>query len=157
MTRVTVSGGRDATDREFAFRALDEIDAKIGITVVIEGGQRRYQDGKPIGGVDYFAELWAKARGKKHHRVDADWNDWKSPYAVVGFKNGRKYDKAAGPRRNLRMLTEFKPDHCIALPGNNGTIDITRQAFDVGVPVIQVEADGTIRYDIHAEIRKRLL
>lgn len=123
--RVIVCGGRGARDQDVVWAALDKIHAETPITLVIEGGQRSYEhgveNGPPIGGVDYFAFTWARARGIQRARFDADW---------------QTHRRAAGPIRNRRMLKEGKPDAVVAFPGGAGTADMVRQARNAGVKVL---------------------
>lgn len=46
--------------------------------------------------------------------------------------------RAAGPKRNARMLAEGKPDFVLAFPGGRGTADMVRRAKAAGVPVVEV-------------------
>jgi len=56
---VVVCGSRATTDRKWVFAELDRIDAQRRIGAVIEGGQRKYERGKPVGGVDFLSREWA--------------------------------------------------------------------------------------------------
>ena len=108
---LLVCGGRDYTDREAAFAALDRADQKRHIEAVVHGGQR---------GADALAAEWAIAHRRRELRYDADWA-------------GR--GPAAGPERNARMLEKGLPDGVCAFPGGRGTADMIRRAEAAGLPV----------------------
>lgn len=117
MTRVLVCGGRDYQDRDALFRTLDDLHAERPITAIIEGG---------ADGADYLAAQWSAFRGiPEHRRFYADW-------AIHG--------RAAGPKRNARMIDEGKPDICVAAPGGSGTADMVRRAYEAGIEVIRVKS-----------------
>ena len=115
MTRVLVCGGRDFSDRQLAYRALDNLHKAEGIGCVIEGHAR---------GADRIAGYWARRKGIENRKFPADWD-----------RDG----KAAGPIRNQRMLDEGKPDLVVAFPGGRGTADMVKRARAAGVPVMEVE------------------
>lgn len=110
--KALVCGGRDFTDRDALFAALDRAHAKRPLTMVIHGGAK---------GADTLAGQWASARGILSARVDALWD---------------AHGKAAGPRRNRAMLELF-PEGVIAFPGGAGTADMVAAAREAGVPVWQ--------------------
>lgn len=56
----------------------------------------------------------------------------------VALADWQKYGKAAGPRRNQRMLDEGKPDLVLAFPGGAGTADMVRRARQANVTVIEI-------------------
>lgn len=117
-----VTGGRDKRDKDAAFAALDEIDADRGISVVIEGGQRTYDDrGNIIGGADWFAYQWALYRQKGWICVEADWE---------------KHGRAAGPIRNGSMLKVKNLSFVVNMTGGRGTVDMVRQAHAAGIEII---------------------
>jgi YspA, cpYpsA-related SLOG family len=109
--RVLVCGGRNYRDREAVFRALDRLHAKRGIAFLMQGA---------ADGADYLAWQWAQERGVEVGSFAADWQG-----------EGR----AAGPRRNQRMLDEGRPDGVVAFPGGRGTADMVRRAEQNRVPV----------------------
>ncbi len=111
--RLLVCGGRDFTDRDAAFAAIDRVHAERGVALLIHGAAR---------GGDTFGAEWAEARGVPVLAFHADW---------AGL--GRK----AGPIRNQRMLDEGRPDLVLALPGGRGTADMVRCASAAGVEVLQ--------------------
>jgi hypothetical protein len=112
--RVIVCGGRDFRSPAQVHRALDDIHAKTPITELMQGGAT---------GVDEFAKGWAATKKDVQRWVcKADWE---------------KHGRAAGPKRNARML-EWKPDAVIAFPGGRGTANMVSLAKAAGVKVIEV-------------------
>lgn len=109
--RVIVCGGRDYTDREAAFAALDRFHAQKGITCLIQGGAT---------GADALAYEWALLRRVIAHNVPADWS---------------KHGKAAGPIRNQQMIDKYRPNALIAFPGGRGTDDMMKRAKAARLPV----------------------
>lgn len=109
--RILVCGGRDYTDKEAVFRALDAVHAKLGITCIIHGDAR---------GADRIGKEWALSRRINHEPYPADWNN-----------NGKR----AGPIRNQQMLDEGNPDGVVEFPGGTGTADMCRRAEAAGLKV----------------------
>src|SRR6266446_6491961 len=107
--RVLVCGGRDYTNREALYAALDRLHAERGFAKLIAGGAR---------GADTLACQWARDREVPAIVYEAEW-----------AKLGRK----AGPIRNQRMLDHGKPDLVVAFPGGHGTADMVGRARKVGV------------------------
>jgi len=114
MTRLLVCGGRDFTDYHTLVEVLNGFHAAHTVTVLIEGGAL---------GADRFARRWATDRGIPVETYEAEW---------------ARYGRSAGPRRNIRMLTEGKPDQVIAFPGGNGTVNMVRLARNMSIPVMEV-------------------
>lgn len=113
--RVLVCGGRDFANEAYIWRSLDRLHAEKPITALMQGGAR---------GVDTIAGAWARTKPEIQRFVcRADWE---------------KHGKAAGPKRNARML-EWEPDLVVAFPGGRGTADMVRRAEAAGVPVKRVE------------------
>lgn len=112
--RTIVCGGRDYDDAMAVYHALDDFDAAHGIAVVAHGG---------AAGADDLARNWAMMGGIPVVSYPANW---------------KAEGKAAGPKRNQRMLDEFKPDVVIAFPGGRGTADMIRRAEAHGVKVVRV-------------------
>ena len=109
--RVLVCGGRDYSDRDAAFAALDHVRTKRGVSCIIEGGAR---------GADRLGAEWAELTGVEHIRCPADW-----------ARDGR----AAGYLRNRSMLVEQHPNLVVALPGGRGTAHMAALARSAGVRV----------------------
>ena len=109
--KVVVFGGRTFTKYGLLFRALDQLHAEYGFTLVIDGKAK---------GVDTMGNMWAKARGIPFEREPADWE---------------KYGAAAGPIRNELMITKYKPDMGVAFPGGPGTRNMTMLCHQYGITV----------------------
>ena len=107
MMRVLVCGGREFSARAALWDALYRLDP----SVIIEGGAR---------GADMLAAEWAHHTSTRLLTFPALWQD-----------EGR----AAGPRRNQRMLDEGRPDLVLACPGGRGTADMVRRARRAGVTI----------------------
>ncbi len=112
--RVVVFGGRDFNNHHMAFKALDIIDEKYGITLVIDG---------VAAGADKLGHDWACYREKETLRFPAQW---------------AKYGRSAGPIRNRQMLEEGKPDMGVAFPGGTGTEDMKSVLKAAGIKVLNV-------------------
>jgi len=102
---------------------------------VIEGGQRKYEKGKPVGGVDFLAHEWAVARDRDWTTVAADWT---------------KLKRAAGPLRNDRMASILaryasvgQSVAVVRFPGGAGTANMEQCARDREIEVIEIAAQGT--------------
>lgn len=111
--RVLVCGGRTWTDFDSVYGLLDDVHDERPIECVIEGNSR---------GVDRMAGYWARKNSIHNLKFPALWE---------------KYGKSAGPRRNLQMIVEGKPDLVIAFPGGKGTADMVRQAKLAGVEILE--------------------
>lgn len=120
--RVLVCGGRDFYDQNAVFSALDDLEAKHGELVVIQGGAP---------GADLVARNWCYQH-KSRVRMINEPADWKA------------HGRAAGPIRNSLMLSEHKPDVVLAFPGGRGTADMVRKAEAAGVPVVKPLPSSTI-------------
>lgn len=108
---ILVTGGREYTDHDAVFRALDSLHAKHENITVIHGACPT--------GADAFAHQWAITNERPVIAVPAMW-------ASEGA--------AAGPKRNGRMLC-YLPNGVAAFPGGIGTADMCRQAEAAGVKV----------------------
>lgn len=126
--RVLVCGGRNYNNREKVFATLDAITPRI--TTLINGVAT---------GADAMAEFWAASRNIEVLSFPADWKNITRPGAVVKISaHGTKYDAAAGPFRNARMIKECQPDLVIAFPGHLGTRDMILQAVKAGIEVREI-------------------
>jgi len=120
--RLLVCGSRTWTDRPRLREVLDQVVTEHSdgqVVTVIEGDAR---------GADRLAGQLARERGWRLERYPADWSG-----------EGR----AAGFRRNARMLREGHPDLVVAftvgpLAASRGTADMVRRARAAGVPVQHV-------------------
>jgi len=125
-SRVLIAcGGRDFRSEEEAFASLDEEHARHPIALVIHGAAR---------GADTICERWARLHQIDYRGCPARW-------AVHG--------KAAGPRRNAKMLQlllryrgEGWPVGCFALPGGTGTAHMVGLCRAAGVPILGCYAAG---------------
>jgi hypothetical protein len=111
--KLIVCGGREWTDQERTFAALDKVRRARPVDVLIAGCAR---------GADSLAVAWATSRGVAHTVYRADWDGL-----------GRRAEAV----RNQQMLDQGKPDGVVAFPGGRGTADMVRRALEAGVPVWQ--------------------
>lgn len=127
---IIVCGGRDFTQREYAFRVLDELLPIV--SHIHEGG---------AAGADNLARMWAVARGIK-------WTAHHAPWETHG--------KRAGIIRNVEMLRSLlatqRPDDAhsclvVAFPGGRGTEHMTMIARRAGVQVYETGEDRMIHDD----------
>lgn len=114
VVRLLVTGGRDFSDREAVYAALNAANHKRTIKVLIHGGAT---------GADSLADDWARGLGIELLPFPVLPQDWK----LLG--------KKAGPLRNQRMLDHGKPDGVIAFPGGAGTNDMLLRARLAKLPV----------------------
>ena len=118
--RVLVCGDRKWKDHTMIFSYLYEHINRIGM--IIQGEAK---------GADTMAKEAAIKLGLPFKGFEANW--W-----VEG--------KAAGPRRNTRMLREGKPDAIIAFHDNietsRGTADMIKQSRKAGIPCILISHEG---------------
>lgn len=114
--RMLVCGGREFSDREMMWLALDGIRlwVPVPIQVVIHGAQR---------GADTLADVWAKERGLEVLPFEAEWT---------------RFQGSAGPIRNRRILREGLPDFVVAFPGGDGTQNMLKQAWRAKVTRIDL-------------------
>ncbi len=137
-----VCGGRDFVDGWLVVDTMDRLRLELGITEIIEGGQRTYdRERNIIGGADWFAMRWATARGIPVHTEEARWHALDVPGArIKKDSRGRDYNVNAGFDRNALMITKYKPAGTIAFKGNNGTKNMIEQSRRAGLSVIEVGA-----------------
>lgn len=115
--RLLVCGGRDYADRDAAWRALDAIHRKHGITLLIHGACMK-PGSTELRGADRWGEEWAKAREVPYVGVPARWTAER---------------RGGGPKRNAVMLDQWHPDAVLALPGGSGTDNMCQQAEAAGL------------------------
>jgi hypothetical protein len=113
--RVLVTGGRDYTDRDTAWKVLDALHKTQPITEIIHGAAR---------GADTLADHWALAREVRRQLFPVSKEDWE------------KYGKSAGHRRNRLMHATCPPDLVLAFPGGPGTAGMVDIATKAGTPVV---------------------
>ena len=109
--RVLVCGGRDFAD----WPAIQKHLGPFGGGTHLAHGDAR--------GADRLAGKYGLIHGWKVTAYPADW---------------KAHGKGAGPRRNQRMLDEFKPELVVAFPGGRGTDDMIRRSRKAGVTVREV-------------------
>lgn len=107
--KVLVTGGRNFKNRHLVNGVLDLLDP----TIVVCGG---------CSGADDLAVAWCKTRGRIAHVHFADW---------------KRYGRAAGPTRNIRMIVTDEPDVVLAFPGGKGTRHMVMEAHAGGFPIIK--------------------
>lgn len=115
LQRVIVCGGRDYSNRTLLYDVLDTAHAANPFEALIHGNAK---------GADQLADDWAAARHIKTLTFTPLWEE---------------HGKAAGPKRNQKMLDEGKPHMVIAFPGGKGTADMVNRATAAGVPVARVK------------------
>lgn len=110
--RVLVCGSRHWDDTDAIHERLGELPDH---TVILQGGAM---------GADRLAMGVANRRSLAVTTYYADW---------------QRYGRAAGPKRNQRMLDHGQPDFVIAfhedIRSSKGTLDMVRRARKAGVPV----------------------
>lgn len=109
-TRIAATGGRDYTDREVVWVALDQLRAKHPDLVLVHGAAR---------GADTLAAEWAAERGVPAEAFAADW---------------KRFGRGAGPERNARMAGSGLTG-LVAFPGGKGTTNMIAECERRGVPV----------------------
>jgi hypothetical protein len=107
---LVFGGGKDFADRAAVFSALDKVDAKRTIYLIVEGGEPS--------GVDAFAREWAAERG-------AVWLE----FPVRGSS------LTAAPARNTDMVMMAGPDGAVQFPGGEHADDLRRRCNAAGVKV----------------------
>jgi len=112
--KVLVCGGRNFRSPAQVQRILDVLHAERPFTALMQGGAN---------GVDKMSSEWAATKPEiKRYVCRAEWE---------------KFGKAAGPKRNARML-EWKPDLVVAFAGGRGTANMVMQAVKAGIRVLPV-------------------
>lgn len=127
---LIVSGSRRIRDYEVVANAIERgcKDLNCGRpAIIIEGGQRSYDnEGRVIGGADYFARLYADNNGIPCQTYEAKWG---------------RLGLAAGPIRNREMAQDG--DYLIAIPDqeSKGTFDMLRAMDDAGKHYVSYQVD----------------
>lgn len=128
--KVLVCGGRNYRDSARVFEALDYLNGRKPIKLLIHGA---------ASGADRLGEKWANARGVEPDGYPAAWGDLTARDAVIKHRpDGAAYNANAGPARNAKMLEMGKPDFVVAFPGGHGTANMISQARMKGVKVFEV-------------------
>ena len=92
--KLLICGGRDFNNYEMLDEAIKELP--LIPFIIIEGGAE---------GADSLARQWAINNKIHYAEVPALWD---------------QFGKPAGQLRN-NIMGMLKPDHCLAMPGGNGT------------------------------------
>ena len=112
--RLLVSGGRDFHDVDFIVNHLTRLHSLSSVSCLIHGAAK---------GVDTYCGLWAEELGipvEKYPITKADWE---------------QHGKSAGPRRNLKMLQQSRPDGIAIFPGGRGTSHMAENAHKTALPI----------------------
>jgi hypothetical protein len=112
--KLLVCGSRNYTDGDAVFRALDAVDRKRKVMLVIHGGAT---------GADALADFWAEQNGVARLPFPVTPEEW------------RHLGPVAGPMRNEQMLKVGGPDGAVAFPGGTGTSDCVKRCRKDGVKV----------------------
>ena len=121
--RTLVFGGRKFRDHRMLERVLDDIHEKRGIAVLVHGAAR---------GADSLAGEWAEAKGIPVESYPVTPQEW------------TKIGRAAGIRRNERMLRDGNLDLAVGFPGENGTKHMAGIAAASGLPTLRVSEEGRV-------------
>lgn len=135
---VIVTGGRDYADSGELWAALSAFKAWVP-----DGCLEIWQGACPTG-TDFEARSWARHHGVMYRSFPADWDNITRPGAVVRTRRGgKKYDAAAGPARNKKMMAtsiaEGYSAVVLATKGGDGTRNAIACAVDHGIEVIPLE------------------
>jgi hypothetical protein len=99
----------------FVEEALSALHEKYVFTRLIHGAAR---------GADMLAAGWGFKNNIPCMAYPANWE---------------RYGKSAGPRRNIQMLVEGKPDMVIAFPGGRGTKHMVEIAKKAKIKVLEIK------------------
>lgn len=116
---VLVCGGRKYANANRVNEILTQLHERFNFTHLVEGGAT---------GADTLSRHWAKRNMVPVSTVRPDWG-------LHGAK--------AGPLRNKKMLSDYKPVLVIAFPGGVGTANMVALADKVGTQVIYVDRENT--------------
>ncbi len=126
MTRLLVTGGRTYNNERFVFHTLDVLH-NVHVFTAVGHGQCH------LGGADFLAGKWARARGIEEHR-----------FPVQNIHDGSW--PRAGNKRNVRMFRAFLPQIVVAFKGDSGT----KHMFDYACAKKWLGHDVTL-YDARME------
>lgn len=121
---VWVAGGREYHNWERVKYVLDNYLERHGIRAIITGACRVGQTQiTNLDGADALAEAWARLREVPYIGVPAWWE---------------REGKAAGPARNERIASVWKPDALLVFPGGAGTEDSVKTAERHQIPIFRI-------------------
>lgn len=134
--RVLICGGRDWTDGDAIEQVMRRFDPTT--TTLISGH---------AAGADRIAEITAHALGWQPTQVfRAAWSthDRDGRTSVrCSCPEDALTCRAAGPRRNQRMINEGYPDMVIAFPGGKGTADMARRSRAANITTMVIPPTTT--------------
>ena len=126
--RLLVCGGRNfglfADERNFIRKHITEVLCPAGAAALWDREQDLIISGAAVG-TDTVAALFAMHMGVPLDQYPVTEEEW------------ALYGRAAGPRRNRRMIVEGKPDAVLAFNGGPGTRNMIQQAKNNDIPVIE--------------------
>ena len=126
--RLLVCGGRNfgvfEDEKNFIRKHILEVLCLAGTAAYWDREQDTIISGAAPG-TDTIAALFAMHMGIPLDQYPISEADW------------AKYGRAAGPRRNSRMIVEGKPDKVLAFNGGPGTRNMIQQAKNNDIPVIE--------------------
>ena len=114
LVKIGVTGGRNYTNREIVWSALNTTKTKLeslDMDMHLIVGDAT--------GADATARLWADVHNVPKTVYEAKWS---------------LYGKAAGPRRN-REMADSGISFLHAFPGNNGTYNMIKLCLDRRIPM----------------------
>lgn len=122
--KVLICGSRDYRDYKKIYDFLSDLKKQYESVIVVEGGNEDRLDKNKS--ADYLAKVAAEKLGLEVREYKADW---------------KSYGRAAGPKRNKKMLEEEKPDLVVAfhedIEKSKGTKDMVKQSEKAGVEVVR--------------------
>ncbi len=125
--KTIIAGSRSISDYELVKKAIE--DSGFTIAEVVCGKAR---------GVDALGERWAQENGVAVKPFPADWSNLSHPEAVIktGW-GGKKYDAAAGHRRN-RQMAEYAEALILVWDGESkGSLNMRETAQKLGLIVFE--------------------
>jgi len=126
--RLLVCGGRNFgvfnEERMFIRQHIVETLCPAGMAAYWNRGQDLIISGMAPG-ADTVAALFAEEMLIKLDPYPISEEEW------------AKYGRAAGPRRNRKMIVEGRPDMVLAFNGGPGTRNMIQQAKNNNIPVVE--------------------
>lgn len=106
-------------------------------------GGREYDDEATMRKVlaPYAEEFWTLVTGAQRGadtKAESLWRKWEMPYIGVPAR-WAEAGKKAGPQRNRRIATFYKPTRLVWFPGGYGTQSAKDIAKEIGIEVISWE------------------
>lgn len=129
--RIVVTGGRNYSNVKFVHSILDKFKNKYDF-ILIHGD---------ASGLDTIAKEYCIENHIEQIPYPANWNDLSEP-CKIKYTNGKPYNALAGFRRNELMITDGKPNLCLAFDGGKGTNDMINRCFKHKIPVIECKEES---------------